>query len=146
MPKSWKGLDGSRLWCIFPDGRCHFVFCINGLNLLALCTYFRGNHSLLSIGPKSSLALQPSWAVREEGGTVVGMHRQQPKRPPSRGGKSLGWGFRCSLPKDGSDWANHRRSAMPKNFPKLPFQFAHFYPRGGPIGLLDSYFNSSTFC
>lgn len=71
MPKSWKGLDGSRLWCIFPDGRCHFVFCINWLNLLALCTYFRGNHSLLSIGQKSSLALESSWSG--EGGMVKGL-------------------------------------------------------------------------
>lgn len=89
MPKSWKGLDSSRLWYIFPDGICHFVFCINWLNLLALCTYFRGNHSLLSIGQKSSLALEPSWSG--EGGMRI--HRRHPKLPMFRLRKEVGPGL-----------------------------------------------------
>lgn len=92
MPKSWKGLDGSQLWCIFPDGRCHFVFCINWLNLLALCTYFRGNHSLLSIGQKSSLALHPSWSGA--GGVVKGLFWGSP-----------GASQTCCLRTEGRGWA-----------------------------------------
>lgn len=34
-----KALKGeSWRWCVLPDGRCHSVFCINWLNVLALCT------------------------------------------------------------------------------------------------------------
>lgn len=105
MPKSWKGLDGSRLWYIFPDGRCHFVFCIHWLNLLALCTYFRGNHSLLSIGQKSSLALEPSWSG--EGGMRVAcvwgytaIIQDFPVQVEGRGWTRT-WDPSC--PKDGSD-------------------------------------------
>lgn len=123
MPKSWKGLDGLRLWCIFPDGRCHFVFCINWLNLLALCTYFTGNHSLLSIGQKSSLALEPSWSG--EGGMrdVLRTHSHHPKLPLFRWRKEVApepwicfaWGMVRTA------WVSHRRWAMLKNFPELCF-------------------------
>lgn len=108
MPKSWKSLDGSRLWCIFPDGRCHFVFCINWLNLLALCTYFRSNHSLLSIGQKSSLALEPSWSG--EGGMVKGLFWGYagviPNFLRSLWGRGLGQGFEFLLPTDVSDYVS----------------------------------------
>lgn len=42
--------------------------------------------------------------------------------------------------------ASHRRWAMLKNFPKLSFQFAHFYLHGGQIGPWCSYFKSPTSC
>lgn len=113
MPKSWKGLDGSRLWCIFPDGRCHFVFCINWLNLLALCTYFRGNHSLLSIGQKSSLALESSWSG--EGGMVKGLFWGCagiiPNFLRSLWGKRAHQGIESLLPMDISDSVSKSQKA-----------------------------------
>lgn len=46
MKGPWLTRHGFGVFFQMADA--HFVFCINWLNLLALCTYFRGNHSLLS--------------------------------------------------------------------------------------------------
>lgn len=73
------------------------MFCINGLNLLALCTYFRGNHSLLSIGQKSSLALQPSWSGREGGGPVLGDTQASAKTSSMQMREELGPGLSMLL-------------------------------------------------
>lgn len=98
MPKSWKEPDGLRLWCIFPDGRCHFVFCINWLNLLALCAYFRGHHSLLSMGQKSPLAPEPSSSMREAWRTVLRRCRRAQSFLPTDHGKSSGRGLAAPWP------------------------------------------------
>lgn len=54
---------------------------------------------MLSIGQKSSLALEPSWSG--EGGMRI--HRRHPKLPMFRLRKEVGQAFGFSLPKDGSD-------------------------------------------
>lgn len=147
MPKSWKGLDGSRLWCIFPDGRCHFVFCINWLNLLALCTYFRGNHSLLSIGQKRSLALEPSWSG--EGGTTDCSEATQASPNTSSAQTEEGtWAGALDsryLRRILTVWTNQTVSYA-EELSRVILPICPSYLHGGQIGSLCSYFNSSISC
>lgn len=86
--KALKG--GSWRWCVPPDGRCRSVFCINWLNVLALCTYFRGEHPPLSTEQNSSWHWTPlvrGWLRdRPEGvwGVTQSTHNSCQGRKPGR--------------------------------------------------------------
>lgn len=54
--------DCPWLLCASPDGRCHFVFHINWVNFLALCTYCRGSPFSAFNRTEQLFGIKPFWS------------------------------------------------------------------------------------